>query len=342
MNPRLRTCLLWILPIALAACAAPASGAALWIAAPVNDLELPVGEPVHLEGHVPSSDEVSAIEVWEGDALVATLSDLVPVGELQYFETYWMPTEPGDVVLTAISRRGDESLGEDSVRLHIREELIITPTEVPPVVITPSDITPEVITPEPSLCEPSVTALMNANCRSGPEGVFDVVGYLLEGETATVVGQLADSSWWLIPNPDRPGQCWIASNVVEPACLDEDIPVVAKPPTPVPADDQAPPVPSPAYPVGGQSLACAASVTLAWNPVSDESGISAHQVQLERSSDQSSWNSVSGSPWTTGDGNKLSVNMECGWYYRWRVRVQDGAGNWSEYSSWTYFRMPLT
>jgi len=342
MNPRLQTSLLFVLVATLAACAAPASSAALWIAAPVNDLELPPGEPVHLEGHVRSADGVTAVEVWADDTLLATLTDLAPLGELLHFETYWTPTEPGDVMLTAISRAGDETLGEDSVRLHIRKQVVDIPTTLPLAVITPPGITPDVITPEPALCEPTVTAIMNANCRSGPEGVFDVVGYLLDDEAAAIEGRLADSSWWLIPNPDRPGQCWIASNVVEATCLGEDIPVVAKPPTPVPVDDKAPPVPSPAYPIGGQNLVCVTQITLAWQPVSDESGIAAHQVQLERSMDNASWDPVPGSPWMTGDGNKLTVSFDCGWYFRWRVRAQDGAGNWSEYSAWAYFTKPLT
>jgi len=343
MKPLRRTCILLSLLTVLAACGGSGSGAALWIAAPVNDLELPPGQPVHLEGHVRNSGDVSAVEVWADDSLLTTLTDFVPLGELLYFETSWTPPGTGDVILTAIARAGEVTLGEDSVRLHIRAQAAEAPIDAPLAGITPPGTTLEDITPEPEpvLCEPSVTALMNANCRSGPEGVFSVLGYLLEGETAAIAAQLADSSWWLIPNPDRPGECWIASNVVEAQCLGDAIPVVAKPPTPTPADDKAPPVPAPAYPIGGQSLACVYTLTLAWHPVTDESGIAAHQVEMERSADNSSWTAMSDSPWTAGDGNKLTISLQCGWYHRWRVRAQDNAGNWSEFSPWAYFVNPI-
>ncbi|MDZ4132721.1 MAG: hypothetical protein U1E11_06240, partial [Dethiobacteria bacterium] len=53
--------------------------------------------------------------------------------------------------------------------------------------------------------------------------------------------------------------------------------------------------------------------------------------------------------WQPAPGGSLSglqvkeatVSVECGWYYRWRVRAVDGAGNVSPWSGWSHFAMLL-
>jgi hypothetical protein len=39
--------------------------------------------------------------------------------------------------------------------------------------------------------------------------------------------------------------------------------------------------------------------------------------------------------------DKASIQVECGWYYRWRVRARDGAGNSSVWSNWATFSVTL-
>jgi hypothetical protein len=107
------------------------------------------------------------------------------------------------------------------------------PAPEPP---TPSEPTPidegEAVPPEP--CTPTFTATMNLTCRSGPASVYDELGYLLQGESATIEGRNDDSTWWWIPNPDWQGHCWVWDGGGDATCIPEDLREVAAPPLPTP------------------------------------------------------------------------------------------------------------
>jgi hypothetical protein len=75
-------------------------------------------------------------------------------------------------------------------------------------------------------------------------------------------------------------------------------------------------------------------------PVSDPGGISGYYVELERRTHpKASWE-VAGK-WGPVSGKQIEVPVECAFYYRWRVRAQDGAGNYSDWSSWSHFSVTL-
>ena len=111
-------------------------------------------------------------------------------------------------------------------------------------------------------------------------------------------------------------------------------------PTPTPTRDEiAPPVPTPLEPgvrdpKGAPTVGC--PVTLRWTPVSDPSGV-VYQVGLEESY-HGMWQSVGS--WHPVQGSELS-GLPCDVYqsYRWRVRAEDGAGNWSGWSYWLYYQV---
>ena len=111
--------------------------------------------------------------------------------------------------------------------------------------------------------------------------------------------------------------------------------------TPVPSDTTPPPVPSQAVPSDGQAIACKSSQTLVWLPVTDPSGIEEYQVQAQRSSDQTNWETASGSPVNGISDKKTTIPVECGWYYRWKVRAIDGKGNVGSWSGWSRFSITL-
>jgi hypothetical protein len=115
----------------------------------------------------------------------------------------------------------------------------------------------------------------------------------------------------------------------------------ATPTSPPPKDTTPPPAPSPAVPQNGLTIACKGSQTLTWLPVDDQSGISGYQVEVQRQSGDNNWQAVSGSPFSTGD-KTVNIPVECGWYYRWRVRATDGAGNLGPWSGWSQFAITLT
>ena len=116
-----------------------------------------------------------------------------------------------------------------------------TPNEAPP---PPPPI--DSPTPTPTLTEepgpPFVIARMNANCRFGPGSIYDVVGYLLEGQRSAVAGRDAASTWWWIERVEGYGRCWVWDDLVEREGDFSQVPVVPAPPTPTPPDETPPAV----------------------------------------------------------------------------------------------------
>jgi hypothetical protein len=99
---------------------------------------------------------------------------------------------------------------------------------------SPPEPTPIVTLEAPVGCVPTFTANMNLTCRFGPASVYHELGYLLLGESATVEGRNADSTWWWIPNPDWQGYCWVWDGGGDAICIPEDLQVIAAPPPPTP------------------------------------------------------------------------------------------------------------
>ncbi len=92
-------------------------------------------------------------------------------------------------------------------------------------------------------CTPLVTANVVANVRSGPDTVYDIVGSLSQGQTATIVGRNDAYTWWYIDYAGIAGNhAWISGSVVTASCVPAVVQAVAAPPTPtiVVADDSSP------------------------------------------------------------------------------------------------------
>jgi hypothetical protein len=106
-----------------------------------------------------------------------------------------------------------------------------------------------------------------------------------------------------------------------------------------PVDNTPPPVPSPAVPANGLVIDCRATQTLAWTPVDDPGGIAGYYVKLERQVTANQWQSVRG--WGPVNGKQVEADVQCGLIYRWAVRAQDGAGNYSNWSAWSQFSVSL-
>jgi len=75
-----------------------------------------------------------------------------------------------------------------------------TPTATP----LPPTRTPIIISDRPM-----VSVSYKTNCRTGPGVRYTIVGGLLVGERAEVVGVSEDGAYWVIKNPNRPGECWL-------------------------------------------------------------------------------------------------------------------------------------
>jgi len=109
-----------------------------------------------------------------------------------------------------------------------------------PLIVVPTDTPIPSLTPTPTLGPPMVTALLNANCRFGPGMVYDVIAYMLEGQTAPIEGRNAESTWWYIRRVDGVGHCWIWEGLVTLSGDLSGVPIVPSPPTPTPVDDEPP------------------------------------------------------------------------------------------------------
>lgn len=88
---------------------------------------------------------------------------------------------------------------------------------------------------EPTLVPNQVTATVNANCRSGPGTVYDVVGFLLEGDAATVQARDPEAEWWQVRLTDSGVLCWISSLTVQGEIDTAQLPIATAPPTPTPS-----------------------------------------------------------------------------------------------------------
>ncbi len=88
------------------------------------------------------------------------------------------------------------------------------------------------VTLAPTQCSPLVTATVNANVRSGPGTAYDIVGALLLGQTATIIGRNDAYTWWYISYPSTGNYAWIAGSVVTSTCVPAVVQVVAAPPLP--------------------------------------------------------------------------------------------------------------
>jgi hypothetical protein len=83
------------------------------------------------------------------------------------------------------------------------------------------------------------------NCRTGPGAAYDRVGALLMGEVAEVVGRHADRDYWIIRNPDRPGElCWLWGQYATLTGDTGTLPLFTPPPSPTPSPT---PTPSPGF-----------------------------------------------------------------------------------------------
>ncbi|MGD8633888.1 MAG: sigma-70 family RNA polymerase sigma factor, partial [Anaerolineales bacterium] len=97
-------------------------------------------------------------------------------------------------------------------------------------------------TPSPTLGPPIAIALVNSNCRGGPNVIFDVLGYLMAGEQTRIRGRDSLTNWWVVDQMDGTGTCWVANNLTEEEGDLTQVPVVQAPPTPTPEDTSPPSV----------------------------------------------------------------------------------------------------
>jgi len=102
----------------------------------------------------------------------------------------------------------------------------------PTVTLSPTITASPTITLTSTLEVPMASVSVNTNCRTGPGTIYDIVGALLVGEQAEVVGTGEFGNYWIIKNPDGSGECWLWSNYATVTGPTEGLPFYDPPSTP--------------------------------------------------------------------------------------------------------------
>lgn len=125
----------------------------------------------------------------------------------------------------------------------------VTPTAAPlsaPTTDTPQPVlpTPTLVPIETLLAQDTPTAIPTStsrvilasprdqpvNCRFGPDISYAVVGALIVGRQAEVIGKSIDVTWWYVRNPSDPStNCWLSADFVAIVGNAEGLPVVSPP-----------------------------------------------------------------------------------------------------------------
>jgi hypothetical protein len=109
-----------------------------------------------------------------------------------------------------------------------------TPTSVPSPTATFTVTPTATITLTPTSSVPMVSVSENTNCRTGPSVAYDLVGALLIGQQAVVVGKYTVGNYWIINNPNGSGTCWLWGQYATVTGDTLGLPEYAPPPTPTP------------------------------------------------------------------------------------------------------------
>jgi hypothetical protein len=110
-----------------------------------------------------------------------------------------------------------------------------TPTSS--IFLTPSQIATLLDTELPTLTPTSTPSVFLAapkdqpvNCRFGPGTSYAVIGALILGRQAEMIGRNSDSTWWYVRNPSDPStSCWLSADFVQTVGDVQSLPVVNSP-----------------------------------------------------------------------------------------------------------------
>ncbi|OGO11085.1 MAG: hypothetical protein A2Y53_06595 [Chloroflexi bacterium RBG_16_47_49] len=132
-------------------------------------------------------------------------------------------------------------------------------TRTPTQTASPTQSSTPTITPTPTFAFPTITVLMQANCRYGPGTAYLYAWGMYAGDTGTVWGRNYTGTWLWIQPDNISYQCWIAASVVE---VHGDIFTLRVAPVRLPHSTLYGP------PQGVTALRDGDSVTVSWQPVS--------------------------------------------------------------------------
>jgi hypothetical protein len=122
------------------------------------------------------------------------------------------PTEAELIVVEATTEIMTEPTPEPSLTPTQR---IPTDTEAPPTAtVTPTHTITSTSTPTETSEPPMLVINEDTVCRTGPGMVYDVRTYISAGTIPVLLGQVKESDWWSVEEPEFNAQCWVSSSVV--------------------------------------------------------------------------------------------------------------------------------
>lgn len=127
--------------------------------------------------------------------------------------------------------------GEPTAALPPPPTVVVNPAGTP-LSVTATTIAGPVASPTatlPTLNGPALTAVVDVNVRGGPGVDYPADGFLLQGESAAIIGYDPTSGWWKVACPARSDgpECWVTGRTqyVLPVNT-QNVPVAAVPPLP--------------------------------------------------------------------------------------------------------------
>ncbi len=126
----------------------------------------------------------------------------------------WMLLWAGLLALILVACGGNEETETLEQPAEIQTVVVVaTPTPEPQVAPAEEEAAPAnapvVAAPTAEPGQPTMTALVDLNVRTGPGTNYTAVGALRAGSTARIVGQSQDGGWWKIECPPGAGsECW--------------------------------------------------------------------------------------------------------------------------------------
>lgn len=137
-------------------------------------------------------------------------------------------------------------IGLSSCNLPASETTGIPVSGITPTLDTPTSSIPT-LTPAPletlvDFLLPTVTSTSTpsvflaspkdqpVNCRFGPATSYAVIGALVLGRQAEIIGRNTDSTWWYVRNPSDPStSCWLSAEFVQTVGDVQSLPVASSP-----------------------------------------------------------------------------------------------------------------
>jgi hypothetical protein len=357
------------------------SGPRAWIDYPRDEASVPVGTSVSVISHVYAREGVADVLLSVNGEAYRRDPPAQPGASFSEVTQEWLPDEEGLYTLQVMTYdTAGETSQPATIRVRVVGEVAQGPTDTPastsvtpppvtptftptptsetvsqpPITPTPTD-TPEpptsTATPTPSLTPEPPTLTPTSSATPWPTVQ---VSLQPEGEVSLVQGECITLRWDVeyatavylndggVPGHGTQQVCPPSSttfnlHVEAPSgTLDKSLRInVSAPP-----DTTPPPAPSLVVPANGLEIDCKSSQTLAWTPVSDDSGGPVvYYAKLERQVSPGNWESVRG--WGPVSDKQVNASVECGIQYRWAVRAQDGAGNYSGWAAWSTFSIRL-